>query len=329
VCPHVSNTEKGKPGMTKAIVAKLFAVFLGLSLAGGPAAAQNAPVVAFDSLLNTYFDASNGTVAFESYDFAFAPDEPLNAQVALVDSSNTVLAAFPFFDTYRVRNGVFGRALVQGTPAYQLTEPGIYNIVVLVDGKPVSRLGVALVQTSAGDDPFKPQKTYRFDGLWRSHAYFTMTDSGEKKIPKLNLWVGSIDLPQGKARDAFGATLLRDGERVAHTKEDLGFLAAGHFDWQRIGFFHPHERKNAANARAFTATDLVVDGSYVIEVKRASDGKLLRSYDFQAAGGKLVPLPETQFGFQPGIDYLLPRTVNRGSSDYEFVEAFWIKGGAN
>jgi len=42
-----------------------------------------------------------------------------------------------------------------------------------------------------------------------------------------------------------------------------------------------------------------------------------------------VPLPETQFGFQPGIDYLLPRTVDRGSSDYKFVEAFWIKAGAN
>jgi hypothetical protein len=152
-----------------------------------------------------------------------------------------------------------------------------------------------------------------------------MKDSGDSVWPQLNLWVGSIDLPEGKARDSFNAVLLRDGEVVAQTKEDLGHLAKGHYDWQRIGFFHPHERKNAHVAKYFTAEDLLVDGSYEIRVMRGSDGTALRSFDFEVKDGEIVPLPETRFGHEPGIDYLLPRAVKRGSSSFEFAEVIWIK----
>jgi hypothetical protein len=78
-------------------------------------------------------------------------------------------------------------------------------------------------------------------------------------------------------------------------------------------------------AKYFTAEDLAVDGAYEIRITRGSDGALLRSYDFDVKGGELVPLPETRFGHEPGIDYLLPRTVKRGASSFEFVEAIWIK----
>ena len=257
--------------MRRRAFAKLSVLIAGAWLTAGQALAQNLPAVTFDSLLNTYFDASNGTVAFDSVDLAFAPDQPLKAVVVIVGADNKVVASFPFLQNYAVRNGVFARARVEGTPAHQLTEPGIYNIVVMIDGQMATRLPVALVQTGAGDDPFDPQKTFRFDGLWRSHAYFTMDRRGDTPRPQLNLWLGSIDLPEGKARDAFTATLLRDGEPVAHTKTDVGTLYEGHYDWQRIDFFHPHERKDAANARFFTAADLLVDGSYVVQVARGSD----------------------------------------------------------
>ena len=50
------------------------------------AAAQHKPVFIYEQLLDTYFDDSSGLISFGSYDIAFAPEAPLNAAVAVVDS---------------------------------------------------------------------------------------------------------------------------------------------------------------------------------------------------------------------------------------------------
>lgn len=46
-----------------------------------------------------------------------------------------------------------------------------------------------------------------------------------------------------------------------------------------------------------------MDGAYEVRVTRKSDGKMIRSYDFDVAGGAITPLPQTQFGYEQASDY--------------------------
>ncbi len=56
------------------------------------------------------------------------------------------------------------------------------------------------------------------------------------------MWLGGKDLAEGKNKDLFVATLLRDGEVVAHSKSTTGFIDDGHFEPKYVSFYHPHER---------------------------------------------------------------------------------------
>ena len=291
----------------------------------GPASAQNyAPAFDYESLLNTYFDDESGLISFTGYTLAFAPEGPFKGAAAVVNAENTVVASFPFFEEVRVRNGVFAQVQVQGPADVTLTEPGIYNIVLLVNGQPATRLAFLLEQVSAGDDPFNPQKTYRFDGLWRKYAYFSTSTFKDRKIPILNLWLGGVDLPEGAARGGFMATLYRDGETIAHSKRTQGVISAGHFERTNSTLYLPHDEKGSPNAIPLGFDDLQADGKYEIRVTRKSDGAAIRSYDFTVTDGKIQELPQTQLGYQPAIDYILPRVVKKGISSFEMDEAIWL-----
>ena len=161
------------------------------------ASAQQSPTFDFDSVLNTYFDDTSGLISFTNYRVIFTPESAFIAQVAVLNATNEIVDSFSFYPEYRPREGVFAGAQVQTPADVSLTEPGIYTLVFVVDDKPVTRMPVRLVQSSAGDDPFNPDKTFQFDGYWRTLAYLTMGTYKGEAFPELHYWLGGMDLAKG------------------------------------------------------------------------------------------------------------------------------------
>ncbi len=302
---------------------KVFFIFLiGINTL---AAQKYTPTFDFEKVLNTYFDDSNGLISFQDARIIFAPQGKLNALVAVVNAKNKVIVKFHFFPDYKAREGVYARALVQSPADITLTKSGIYNIVYFVDGKPVTRLPFRLLQKSAGDDPFNPQKTYQFDGYWRTFAFILMDKWKGDDWPEVYYWLGGLDLPAGKDRDKQIVTLYRNGKMVAHSKRTEGIFVAGHFKTVHNHLYHIHPENKAYNARPFLLKDWLKDGIYEVRVNRLSDKAALRSFDFKVVNGKIENHPRTKLGYKPQTDYIAPRVQKRSSTYPELVKAIWIE----
>jgi hypothetical protein len=286
--------------------------------------AQQTPVFDFQNIMDTYFDDTNGLVSFQDYTVAFAPDGQFEGFVAVLDSDGNIVAQHAFFPDYVNREGVFARVRAVGPADVALDEPGFYTIVFVVGNQPVTRFLVRLEQTSAGDDPFNPQATFRFDGYWRTLAYFTTSSFRDEPIPELTLWMGGMDLGEAQS-DSFVVSLYRGGELLAHSKRRQALIRPGHFKRERVSLFYPHAAEDDANARFFTMRDLLTDGSYEISVTRASDGEALRTFAFSVADQEIVNLPRATLGFEPATDVILPRVLRSGATGLEMVEAIWIQ----
>lgn len=293
------------------------------------ASARDQPAFLFEPMLDTYFDDRSGLIVFHAaqYHLAFPPDEPLNAVVAVVDDTDTVVASFPFQDRYsnRTRNGVIASVGVEGTAEVKLTDPGVYNIVFLVAGAPVSRLPVVLERLEIGDDPFERETVYRYYGLWALYAHITNDTWKGENWPQLTFWAGIRDFPEKAHQQNFFVEMKRDGELVAHSKRAQGSIPYNHYRRVEAHLYHPHEQKYGYNAIPFPESEWTRDGDYEITITWQPDGALLRRFAYTARDGKIQPLPETLPDHQPAIDYRVPRVIKKGSTGYEFVEAIWIK----
>lgn len=301
-------------------------IFLITSFLVVPAYGAPQPAFTYQSMLNIYFDDESGLISIRDMDLAFAPEGEINASVVVTNSENIVLKSYKFYPDPRWREGVFARLTEIGPADFELTEPGVYNIIFLVDGKPVSRLPVALEQTSVGDDPFDPVKTYRFYGLWQVYGYLTMNTLRDEPFPQLNFWLGGRDLPEDETKEMFHATLKSDGQVIAHSKETQGFYHDGHYQSSYVSLFHPHTKREIPNASAFMLTDWVEnDGEFTLEITRQSDDKVIRSFNIIVKDGKIQNLPSTALDFEPHVDYITPRVTINGANMYRFEEAIWIK----
>jgi hypothetical protein len=296
-----------------------------LSCAASLAHAQPKPAFIYDQVLSTEFDESSGQITFGNYDLAFAPEGELDASIAVVNSENTIVATFPFFPRYMEQQGVFARANIRGPAELTLTEPGVYNIVFLVNGTPATRLPVVLEQTGDGDDPFNPDKTFQYDGLWRMYANITNATWKDEDWPVLNLWLGQRDMLDQEGRsEEFRVAMTRDGAVVAHTKSADNSIYAKHYQRKSIRLYHPHDEKRPQDARGFTKKGWYEDGSYELIVTRVADGAELRRFVYTAKDGKIAELPQSKLGHEPHMNYIVPR-VRNGDTGYQFVEAVWIR----
>ena len=289
-----------------------------------PTARANAPAVEWESAMDTFFHADNGTVRLGDYVIAFAPDGEIKGEVAVLGPDRKVRARFPFLAEPRVRSDVFARVGVQGPAEVQLTEPGIYNLIFVVAGKPVTSLPFVLKAGPAGD-AFKPARTFVFDGPWRNWAHLTMRDFKGQQVPQLSFWVGGPDLPKDAKKDMFQATLYRDGKPVANTRKTQGNIAPGHYKRATIDLFHPHADKEP-NPKPFVLGDWLVDGPHELRVTRQSDGATLRSFTFTVADGKVTPHPRTALDFEPHVNHITPRVAKKNVNVFEMTEAIWIEG---
>jgi hypothetical protein len=302
-------------------------VAVGAGILAHPGQAQNPPAVVFESMMDSYFDNTSGYVSFVNYDIAFPPKGPAKGIVGILDAKGKVLTQHRFLERYKVRNGVFGRVLVTGTPGIKLTNPGRYIMVFAMNGKPISRFPFTLKQTGGGNDPFNPKKTYAFDGPWRNLAHITQGSWKKQPIPVFSVWLGGLDMAKpGTFQAYFFARLLRGGKVVAHSKRQTSFYSGGHFKRRKFNLYRPHTVKQEPNAIPFTMKELLKDGDYELRLTRKSDGAKLRSYKISVAKGKFRILKRTKLGYKPAHDYIVPRVTKKGSTAYEFVKAIWIAG---
>jgi len=312
--------------LSRAVLGILCCCLVGIAAA--PAVAQqNPPAVIFESVMDSYFGEDDGLVSFGDYDLVFAPEGQVSAAVGVLNANGDVMAQFPFYPDYKLREGVFGRIQVVGPADIQLTEPGLYTIVFVVGGKAVTRFPFLLEQAGDGADPYDPKKTYVFDGYWRTLAHITAGSFKGEPIPLFSIWLGGVDMPAPDTFQAFfEADLYRDGALVAHAKKQTSSYGKGQFGRREVTLYRPHDKKQAPNAIPLTTKELLVDGNYELKVTRASDNAALRNFTFTVAGGKIQPLPRTQLGFDPAVDFIAPRVTRKGSTGYEFEEAIWITG---
>jgi len=290
-------------------------------------AQRDLPAFDYQTVMETYFDDSSGLIAFRDYIVAFAPDEPFRGEVVVLDAAGEIVSRHAFSENYQSEAGVFAKVRAQGPADVQLSEPGIYQLIFLVDGQPVARLPVVLKQISAGDDPYNPQAKFAFDGYWRTHAFLTERSYNGDAVPELNLWLGGMDLMPDQRRGAFVATLYRDGDVVAHSQVRQGSISSGHFELKKTFLYRPHSVKESPNALPFTMDDLESDGSYELRVTRPEDGKMLRSYDFTVSDAKIQGIAQSALGTEPAVNFVLPRVLQSGTTTFEMVPCTWIRDG--
>ncbi len=285
------------------------------------------PAFTYESMLNLYFSDDSGMIRISDMDLAFAPEGDINAAVVVTDSENTVVKSYKFYTEPRWRKGVYARMSEVGPADFELTEPGVYNLVFLIDGKPISRLAFALELTSEGDDPFDPVKKYRFIGMWQVYGYLFMNTLRDEPFPELNLWLGGKDLAEGDSKDTFIATVKdEEGKVLAHSKDTQGYFGDGHYEQTEISLYFPHTHERIINAMPYMLSDWVAnDGHYTIEVTRSSDKQLLRRFHVVVKDGKIEELPATNLKFEPHVDYIVPRVGDKHSQNYGFEKAIWLK----
>ena len=287
--------------------------------------AGNQPAVTYESMLNMSFDDSSGQIRVSKIDLAFAPEEDINAAVALLDSDNKVIKSYEFHPKAQMRDAVFARLLEKGPAYFDVKTPGTYNIVFLVDGKPVSRIPVLLEETSGGSDPFNPEKQFRFLGLWSLYGFLKFeAEADGQPFPELNLWVGGQDLPAGMRSDGFRVMLTYQGRVIAHSREDMGLIDHHHYKQKKVFLYYPHASNKQANSKPFVLKDWTAnDGNYELQVSRKSDNAVIRKFRFVVTNNQIQQLDQAVLGYQPEVDFIVPR-VHDNTQRYRFVEAIWL-----
>ncbi|MDJ0644045.1 MAG: hypothetical protein QNJ15_14620 [Erythrobacter sp.] len=287
------------------------------------AAAQNNPSVSLNSFLQ-YDTYPNGSIAIEPTDLAFAPAK-LDARVVIRRAGGGKVAEHRFYEDYRMKAQVFGRMMPAQSPVEQLA-PGDYVIEYYVGGKMVTAFAFSVERTSTSNDPFNPGSTYRFTGPWQQWAYLAPHSGSANAAASVYFWGGTSDVPPNSRERAFTAKAYRNGTLIAHSNPRTGNLGAKAMHRRNAFFQVPHAANKSHQARNVTLAELSKPGRYRIDIVLNDSGKVIRSYSYEAAGGKISPHPRSVIGYQPQADYVFPRAPDPRSSSYEWREVHWISG---
>jgi hypothetical protein len=288
-----------------------------------PSHAANKPSLDWRSLLNMKVYES-GYLGLDPMNLIFAPAPPLNAQAVVKNAAGKTVTTWKFFPNYGKTNQVF--AYIKPENHSDHTFPtGDYIIDFMVGGELATQFPFSVKTKSNSNDPFNPGSKLSFIGPWQELALFTFQPyrKHNRESITVHFWAGSSDLDDGNIRGALRAELTRNGTLIAHNMKAIPTLGHEWITRQKFTLFEPH-KANSPNALPLAKSTIEQDGNYQLTIKTEEDGKVIRSYKFTSSNGKLNPLPRTVMGYQPHSDYIAPRIQKPGSSNYEFIEAFWI-----
>ena len=291
---------------------------------GAVAAEPPTPTFDFERLLNTKTFWNSGSFQLGDLVMGFAP-ETSTTEIMLFNDKREVVAQQTAYAGYQGRTGAW--AVVRPkAEQFRLQTPGIYQLVFSVNGVPATRFPFRLIQTSAGDDPFNPEKKFAFDGYWKRLAAVRLRPYDFKRTgtwPVPTVWVGELDLPEGKDKDMFESDLLHNGKLVAQSNRKGGFIAREHYRKREVKLLQLHEPNQLANAGPFLLEDYK-DGDYELRLTRHSDRKVFRNFRFKVTDGKIAHMDRSTLGFQPAVDYLVPRGMKGRKNMTIMEEVVWV-----
>ena len=168
----------------------------------------------------------------------------------------------------------------------QLTQPGNYELVFSVEGKPFYRFPFKVAVQQSGDE-FDPQPRYHLEGAWSHMGYLFYAEANPSNAVAFKTWLRDKDKGDAYRSDKVNVRVIResDGELVAVSGSDShGTTYQLKPNWVRFSFELYAQPRETATLK--TNKLLSANGSYRIEVE--VNGEKWGAFPFQVADGKIV-----------------------------------------
>lgn len=214
---------------------------------------------------------------------------------------------------------VYSRFQPYGAPAsHNFDSAGNYELAFELDGKPVTRVPFT-VALSASGDPFNPATSVAIDTELMHWAQLRSEVDHPTPTMELGFWLRKSDLDLKPGEDV-QITFERAGQPVYRCREIRASNLPSGPEWRNYNasILFPEAKGGRS---VFQKDFLKLDGDYRV-VFRAGD-RILRAFQYTIQNGQAVPHARSEFGYEPAVDYLLPRTLDGDGSAQISVQ--WLE----
>ena len=285
-----------------------------------PSTGQEYPTrVAMDGLMSIRFWPDNGRFMLEPIPVLFPPQGVAPAKLVVRKAAGGVAASADAEIVPMVGYPAFGvlQGASGGPPFLGPIDAGDYVFAVELGGKEISAYSFKMV-LEQGSDPFNPTKNMVRSGPWSKAAFLINPIERPADAVNVGMWVNTREMPgyAPNKQSPWSLHLLTGGVQVASVDGQVTDP-----DWT---FFRMDLRHKSAQASSgpFTWANLTAKpGRYTLEYR--SGGTVVRSYQFQVAGGTVNRIPSNQLGYE-GSDALPPQSIMTMSGSTQRVEQFWL-----
>jgi hypothetical protein len=277
---------------------------------------SNSPVINPASFYGAKTYTKNAEFGFlpDLYHAAFAPENPENLTMHILDKSNQELVSGGFYAT-QTNYPNFQVLRFAPMPTIQIPQPGAYTAEFRMGGSPISRFPFEISRAATGDE-FNPTFHWDFKTPVDRMGYIYFDNTTSDATVYAAAWFAPRR--EGIPEKASGTvTLLHNGKSIANA--------------QGLAFHEPENMRrvfrfnNTVKNAKFTKTDLLKStGTVSLEIKVGS--KLIRKFNWTIADGKIKPLPRTESTFSPRTDYWIPRILGgreEGYSNWTLLDQYW------
>ncbi len=288
--PNAPTPAQAEAAATGAATSAAGAAVPSGPLAPGPSGYL--PGVNWYMMLQTQLPARMNGIAYPSYVNVVFFDPARTYTVAFEDANGLVIREAGTVAGAVGPDGVHGQLSPRPTPNdLPPSETGTYAFVVRADGHVIGRLPFTVERVASGD-PLHPTPQIFVEGPWRTAGALQVPDTGRRQ-PRFYYWVRRDEMG---ADGRFTVVLYRGGTRVGAERSHS--LAVG-MEWLpgENEFFGP-------DGRTILEMSDLADGAYRIAIE--SDGRTVKAYPFQIAGGQVVPHPRSALGHEPRETWLAP-----------------------
>lgn len=284
------------------------------ALASLPAAvlAQTPPThVAMDALLNMRFFPQQGSFMMaESVPVLFPPPGETPATIVIKKGGAAVLTKKMVIEPWPPHNAFGNLRAGDGMMGFGQLGAGDYTFNVELKGKTISSYPFSIVSEKSAD-PFDPKTEMVRTGPWSKAAFLIGPVNDTGADIRVGIWLSTRELPGYAPNKQIPITmhLMSAGKQMALFE---GVVTDNH--WQQF-------RLNAITAHGMGpvkwAKLIATPGAYTLEYRAA--GKVIRTYKFNVAGGKIARIPQNEVGYE-GADALPPQSLMADTR----VEQYWL-----
>jgi hypothetical protein len=286
--------------------------FLSLAVFAAAELSAQTTHVAMDALMNIrYFPLQGGFMMAESVPVLFPSPGETKGRIVIKKAGGGVAVTKNVTVEPWPPLAAFGNLRPEGTASFGPIAAGDYVLSVEVGGKEISAYSFS-VKSEKGTDPFDPKTELLRSGPWNKPVIILkcrLPDTGSNAT--VGLWMSSREIPGCRVGKPCPITIhvLRAGRQVGLVE---GAVNEGDWRYQDYELMTGH-----GGGPVKWAGLLSQAGTYTLEYR--GGGKLLRSYRFEIAGGKIARIPQNEISYA-GAD-ALPAQTRHGDTRYE---SYWL-----